>query len=147
MTIARLVIVVAFFASLAACIRVGPPLPDNQSTVFCLAQSDWPRFLSMMDQFGREQSLKRYGGIQRLADDKPILNATLRGGHDFIFFGTDFDLSVMSDPFRPKATQLTLIRRDKVPKKEQWALARLFLQRIRPLVSPAAGSLHDPSCA
>ena len=146
MTVVKQITFVTLLVSLAACIRVGPPLPDNQSTVFCLARVDWPRFLSLMDQFGREHALKRYGGVQQLPDNKPILNVTLQGGQDYIFFGTDFDLSVMSDPFRAKVTQLTLIRRDKVPTKDQWALAREFLKTIQPLISPARGSLHDPSC-
>jgi len=125
--LAKQIALVALTALTGACIRVGPPLPDNQSAIFCLAPGDWPRFLALMDQFGREHSLTRYGGIQQLPDNKPILNVALQGGPDWIFFGTDFDLSVMSDPFRPKATELTLIRRDKVPTREQWALARLFL--------------------
>jgi hypothetical protein len=99
-----------------------------------------------MNQFGRDHDLKRYGGIQQLPDNKPILNVSLQGGHDYIFFGTDFDLSVTSDPFRPKATELTLIHRDKIPTKQQWAVARQFLERIRPLISPASVSLHDPVC-
>jgi hypothetical protein len=100
-----------------------------------------------MDQFARQHSLTRYGAVLKLPDGKTIMNASLHGGHDFILWGTDFDLLVVSDPYRPKATQFTLVHRDKVPTKAQWAIAHQFLDRVRPFTSPANGTLHEPSCS
>jgi hypothetical protein len=136
----------ALSLAMSACFRVGPAVPDNQSSVFCLAQKDWPRFLATMDQFGGEHSMTRHGGVQQLGNNSPILNTNLDGGYDFIFWGTDFDLLVVTDPYRPEVTGVTLVHRDEAPTKAQWEIGHEFLKRIRPLTSPAAGSLHDPTC-
>ena len=91
----------------------------------CIAQSDWPRLLSAMRTFGTKHHLEMHGGIDSDGPQGPMLNAYLAQGYSY-YFGDDFDLWFVSDPFRKDVVTLGGVLKRKPITAEQQALARLF---------------------
>jgi hypothetical protein len=73
-----------------------------------------------------------------------MLNVNLMGGQNYIFFGTNFDLWMTSDPYREGETSLAIIYRNKRPTPYHWALARRLRSEIRSLTWPVSESKDDP---
>jgi hypothetical protein len=137
---------IALAFATAACFRAGSPLPDDQTTSFCLHKKDWPQLIEVVDEFARLHGLKRIGGADESADGRPMLNVALADGYNY-YFGDDLDLWITSSPFVENATSLSVIHRDKRPTHEQWQLGRGLLKAIKPLTWSASGSKQNPSCA
>jgi hypothetical protein len=113
--------------------------------MFCLARSDWPRLISIMDRFGKVHRLKRIGDVDELPNLKPILNTALAGGYNY-YFGDSLDLWFTSHPFNEGVIAFSVTHRDKRPTHEQWELARSLLREIRPLTWPVSGTRENPRC-
>jgi hypothetical protein len=111
----------------------------------CVARNDWTRLLSTMKVFGAEHHLQFHGGIENENPHGPILNAYLAQGYSY-YFGDDFDLWFVSDPFRKNVVTLGGVLKRKPITPEQQALAAGLLSELSSFTTKASGPIDNPTC-
>ena len=135
---------VAALSMVPACNHpTGPAGPHFAN--LCVARSDWSRLLSKMRNFGAEHHLEMHGGIDTDAPNGPMLNAYLAQGYSY-YFGDDFDLWFVSDPFRKNVVTLGGVLKRKPITAEQEALANALLSHLSGFTRRAKGPSDNPSC-
>lgn len=98
-----------------------------------------------MSTFGSERHLEMHGGIESDDPEGPILNAYLAQGYSY-YFGDDFDLWFVSDPFRKDVVTLGGVLKRKPITPEQQALARDLLSDLSGFTKRATGPNDNSSC-
>lgn len=111
----------------------------------CLARSDWPLLLSAMRTFGVEHHLEMHGGIDNDGPRAPMLNAYLAQGYSY-YFGDDFDIWFVSDPFRKNVVTVGGVLKRKPITREQQALADGLLSELSTFAKTARGPEDNPTC-
>lgn len=129
-------------AILPSCSKSGGPLPpDHRYAVqLCIPEDQWPRLISSVQAFGVAHGLTYYREIEptRSQSHSPAgthmddtLNITLvRGLHQL--GDDDFDLWIVSDPFRKGQLQLAALARQKIT-PEQIGLANSLRDVLVPI--------------
>ena len=112
----------------------------------CIKQSNWPRVINYMKKYGNDHGLEFHGGIDTITPDgRPLLNAYLAQGYSY-YFGDDFDMWFVSDPFRVDVVTLGGIVKKQPISLDQQRLADGILAYIADISSPARGPMENPNC-
>jgi hypothetical protein len=98
-----------------------------------------------MKAFGAEHHLEFHGGIENDSPDGPILNVYLAQGYSY-YFGDDFDIWFVSNPFRNNLVTVGGIVKHKPITPKQQALATGLLSEVSSFTRPASGSPDNPTC-
>lgn len=118
-----------------------------QYAILCVPTSAWPLLLSKMRQFATTRRLEFHGGIDTAAPNgRPQINAYVADGYSY-FFGDEFDLWFVSDPFRSNVIYLNGVVKRKPVTPEQNRLAEALLSDIQSISLAARGPSSDPDCS
>jgi hypothetical protein len=102
----------------------------------CVNPGDWPRLESLMRSFGDHHNMRFYGEMEPLphikgAHSHDMLNfALVRGLQQIV--GDDFDIWLVSDPYKANRIRLNVVGRKSLGAEEQ-ATTELFRQAVLPL--------------
>ena len=112
----------------------------------CITRDQWPYLLQYMRKFAAIHGLEFHGGVDNYTPDhRPQINAYIAKGYSY-YFGDDFDLWFVRDPFRENVVTLSGILKRKPITPEQTMLAAALLRGIAGVARLASGPSDNPSC-
>ena len=98
-----------------------------------------------MRNFGTEQRLEMHGGVESGGPNGPMLYAYLSRGYSY-YFGDEFDIWFVSDPFRRNVVTVNGILKQKPITLQQQALADALLSELSKFSRKPSGPDEDPTC-
>ena len=121
-------IMIAWAALVAGCQK---EVSQTRLPNFCVQQSRWKDLLLTMQGFAIAGGMELHGGIETGPNRKPLFNAYVSRGYSY-WFGDDFDLWIVSNPFKDgEMTYNGIAKKPWLPRDTE--TAGTLLKAIEPL--------------
>jgi hypothetical protein len=112
----------------------------------CVGASARADVIQYMKAFAARRGLEFHGEEDNFTpDNRPEINAYVAQGYNY-YFGDDFDVWLVGDPFRPSVVYVNGVVKRMPVTREQNELAKTLLAGLSNITKPAQGPPDNPNC-